>query len=46
MINQADQMRGNLIIDRLVSFILSSLIVAPVFGATANKISLGTPWSP
>ena len=40
MINQADQMRGNLIIDRLVSFILSSLIVA------LPKYPLGSPWSP
>jgi hypothetical protein len=31
MINQADKMRGNLIIDRVVSFILSSLIVALPF---------------
>jgi hypothetical protein len=31
MINQAGQMRGNLIIDRVVSFILSSLIVVLPF---------------
>ena len=31
MINQAGQIRGNLIIDRVVSFILSSLIVALPF---------------
>jgi hypothetical protein len=31
MINQAGQMRGNLLIDRVVSFILSSLIVALPF---------------
>jgi hypothetical protein len=31
MINQAGQMRGNLIIDRVVSFILTSLIVALPF---------------
>jgi|GEM_PF-1761570 hypothetical protein len=31
MINQSDQMRGNLIVDRVVSFVLSSLIVALPF---------------
>jgi len=31
MINPAGQMRGNLIIDRVVSFILSSLIVVLPF---------------
>jgi hypothetical protein len=31
MINQSDQMRGNLIVDRMVSFVLSSLIVALPF---------------
>jgi len=31
MINQADQMRGNLVTDRVVSFILSGLIIALPF---------------
>jgi hypothetical protein len=47
MINQADQMRGNLIIDRVVSFILSSLIVAlPFLALLLIKYPLGSPWSP
>ena len=47
MINQADQMRGNLIIDRVVSFILSSLIVAlPFLALLLMKYPPRTPWSP
>ena len=43
MINQADQMRGNLIIDRVVSFILSSLIVAlPILTLLLIKYPLGS----
>ena len=46
MINQADQMRGNLIINRVASFILSSLIVAlPFFALLLIKYPLGSPWS-
>ena len=46
MINQADQMRGNLIIDRVVSFILSSLIVAlPILTLLLIKYPLGSLWS-
>ena len=46
MINQADQMRGNLIIDRVVSFILSSLIVAlPFLTLLFIKYPLRSPWS-
>jgi hypothetical protein len=46
MVNQADQMRGNLIIDRVVSFILSSLIVAlPFLMLLLIKYPLGSPWS-
>jgi hypothetical protein len=46
MINQADQMRGNLIIDRVVSFILSSLIVAlPFLTLLLIKYPLRSPWS-
>jgi hypothetical protein len=46
MINQADQMRGNLIIDRVVSFILSSLIVAlPFLALLLMKYPPRTPWS-
>ena len=46
MINQADQMRVNLIIDRVVSFILSSLIVAlPFLTLLLIKYPLGSPWS-
>jgi hypothetical protein len=44
MINQADQMRGNFIIDRVVSFILSSLIVAlPFLMLLLIKYPLGNP---
>jgi hypothetical protein len=44
MINQADQMRGNLTIDRVVSFILSSLIIAlPFLALLLIKYPLGTP---
>ena len=47
MINQADQMRGNLIIDRVVSFILSSLIVAlPFLTLLLIKYPLGEPLEP
>ena len=43
MINQMDQMRGNLIIDRVVSFILSSLIVAlPILALLLIKYPLGS----
>ncbi len=46
MINQADQMRGNLIIDRVVSFILSGLIVAlPILALLLIKYPLGSLWS-
>ena len=46
MINQADQMRGNLIIDRVVSFILSSLIVAlPFLTLLLIKYPLASLWS-
>ena len=46
MINQADQMRGNLVIDRVVSFILSSLIVAlPFLTLLLIKYPLGSLWS-
>jgi hypothetical protein len=46
MINQADQMRGNLIIDRVVSFILSSLIVAlPILALLLIKYPLESLWS-
>jgi hypothetical protein len=46
MINQADQMRGNLIIDRVVSFFLSSLIVAlPFLTLLLMKYPPRTPWS-
>ena len=46
MINQAAQMRGNLIIDRMVSFILSSLIVAlPFLMLLFIKYPLRSPWS-
>jgi hypothetical protein len=46
MINQADKTRGNLIIDRVVSFILSSLIVAlPFLTLLLMKYPLRTPWS-
>ena len=39
-------MRGNLIIDRVVSFILSSLIVAlPFLMLLLIKYPLGNPWS-
>jgi hypothetical protein len=46
LINQANQMRGNLIIDRVISFILSSLIVAlPFLTLLLIKYPLGSPWS-
>ena len=46
MINQADQMRGNLIIDKVISFILSSLIVVfPLLALLLIKYPLGSPWS-
>ena len=39
-------MRGNLIIDKVVSFILSSLIVVfPFLALLLIKYSLGSPWS-
>jgi hypothetical protein len=39
-------MRGNLIIDRVVSFILSSLIVAlPILALLLIKYPLGSLWS-
>ena len=45
-IGQADQMRGNRIIDRVVSFILSSLVVAlPFLTLLLIKYPLGSPWS-
>ena len=46
MINQADQMRGNLVTDGVVSFILSSLIVAlPFLTLLLIKYPLGSLWS-
>ena len=46
MINQADQTRGNLIIDRVVSFILSGLIVAlPILALLLIKYPPGSLWS-
>ena len=46
MINQVDQTRGNLIVDRVVSFILSSLIVAlPILALLLIKYPLGSLWS-
>jgi hypothetical protein len=43
MINQANQMRGNFFIDRVVSFILSSLIVAlPFLTLLLMKYPLGS----
>ena len=46
MINQMDQMRGNLIIDRVVSFILSSLIVAlPFLTLLLIKYPLASLWT-
>ena len=45
MINQTDQMRGNLFIDGVVSFILSSLIVAlPFLTLLLMKYPLGSLW--
>ena len=39
-------MRGNLIIDKVISFILSSLIVVfPFLALLLIKYPLGSPWS-
>ncbi len=46
MINQTDQMRGNLVIDTVVSFILFSLIVTlPFLALLPIKYPLRSPWS-
>ena len=46
MINQADQMRGNLVTDGVLSFILSSLIVAiPFLTLLLIKYPLASLWS-
>ena len=46
MTNQPDLMRGNLIIDMMVSFILSSLIITlPFLALLLIKYPLGSLWS-
>jgi hypothetical protein len=47
MINQADQMRGNLVTDGVLSFILSSLIVValPFLTLLLIKYPLASLWS-
>ena len=46
-VNQADQMRGNLITDRVVSSFLFGLIVAlPFLALLLIKYPVGSPWSP